>query len=648
MNDTDTKINKGKGNIPDTHTVFDDINNGSIGRYKDIKLIGQGGMARVYKAYDPILDRYIAIKLLRKGVASVVKAEKRFRQEIKHQSKLNIPGCVKIFDCGEYHRQLYCVMEFIEGNSLDKLIRKKQFNLQEKLDILLRISKIIKELHSVKLEHRDIKPANIMINSHGRVFLLDFGLSKAMEAGKNIYNTIYGDFFGTPAYMSPEQTDTKVLPLTKHRADVYALGMTAYELLTGCLPFELEHLEHDEILYVIQNGKPKQPGTLNSEIPDKLDELILKSISKNPNDRPTSSEFYNKLKAVIERNKIKKNKMRRVYLFLAYTAIIIVISGTVIYGYSGIKKHNEPKQIISSVPLKSQIITFQTEKKIIPSDLLISRAATFTSTKHMASGSSEALLKQKNFAKKNNLPVEVETSKYNIKLRLIPPGNFIKGSPSREYGRNDNENRKEVTIKKPFYIGIYEITEKEWKEVIGNDHDIEVTADGEIPVTGISWDDCQVFLKKLCKELRVPKNTYRLPTEEEWEYASRAGTSTPFYFGKKLSASSANFDGTYKYGNVSKSEFRGKPTPVGSFKSNAFGLYDTVGNVWEWCSDKYYIKVNSAKKDTKKINVNVFRIMRGGSWLDKGVLCRSSSKEEHEQSSRSSIWGFRIVRNAFK
>jgi formylglycine-generating enzyme required for sulfatase activity len=167
------------------------------------------------------------------------------------------------------------------------------------------------------------------------------------------------------------------------------------------------------------------------------------------------------------------------------------------------------------------------------------------------------------------------------------------------------------------------------------------------PVTGVSWNDCQKFLIILCKNLDVPENTYRLPTEKEWEYASRAGTATPFYFGKKLNSSIANFDGVYQYDSIGKSVFRGKPTPVGTFRPNAFGLYDTVGNVWEWCSDKYYIKMNSNSTNNKKIYTKVYRVTRGGSWLDKGSLCRSSSREVHDQSDSSSIRGFRVVRTVF-
>jgi eukaryotic-like serine/threonine-protein kinase len=646
MNNTETKINK-KNEISDAHYALEELKNITVGRYENVQLIGQGGMAMVYKAYDPMLDRCIAIKLLRKGVTSIEKAEKRFRQEIKHQSKLNIPGCVKIFDCGKFHGQLYCVMEFIEGDSLDKLIKGGQLTLKQKLDILLKISKIIKELHFVKLEHRDVKPANIMVNSSGRVFLLDFGLSKAMDQGINIYNTVYGDFFGTPAYMSPEQADTKMLPLTKkkHRTDIYALGMTAYELLTGHLPFELEHLDHEEISYVIKNGKPKQPRTLNPGIPVKLEELILKSLSKDPSARPTSTEFYNKLKSIIDLNKIKNPKIRVLSLSVAYAVSLIVIIGIIAYGYSLTDKHNVEKP--NTLPIKVQATAVEIEKTILPPDLKIIKTPDYPSTAQLAPGSLKAQKKQKNYAEKNSIPIEVIVPKFGIKMRLIPPGTFIKGSPSTEQGRSDNEIQKKIIVKKPFYIGAYEITEKQWKDVMGDDTLSTHNSGPDNPVTDVSWNDCQKFLIRLCKNLDVPENTYRLPTEAEWEYASRAGTATPFYFGKKLNSSIANFDGVYQYGSIDKSVFRGKPTPVGCFSPNAFGLYDTVGNVWEWCSDKYYVKMNSNSANNKIIYTKVYRVTRGGSWLDKGSLCRSSSREEHDQADGSSIRGFRIVRTVF-
>jgi formylglycine-generating enzyme required for sulfatase activity len=173
------------------------------------------------------------------------------------------------------------------------------------------------------------------------------------------------------------------------------------------------------------------------------------------------------------------------------------------------------------------------------------------------------------------------TNSIGMKFVWIPPGSFMMGSPKGEKGRAANETQHKVTLTKGFFMGVYTVTQEQWKEVMGNNPSF-FRGKKNLPVENVTWNDCQEFVKKLREK---DKKAYRLPTEAEWEYACRAGTTTPFYFGETISTDQANYDGNSVYGNGKKGIYRGKTTPVGSFPPNAFGLYDMHGNLWQWCQD---------------------------------------------------------------
>jgi formylglycine-generating enzyme required for sulfatase activity len=230
---------------------------------------------------------------------------------------------------------------------------------------------------------------------------------------------------------------------------------------------------------------------------------------------------------------------------------------------------------------------------------------------------------------------------------LIRAGKFMMGSPKSEAGRSSDEGpQHEVTIASPFYLGKYQVTQGEWTAVMGSNPS-HFTGDDRLPVEGVSWDDCQEFIKKL--NARKDGYEYRLPSEAEWEYACRAGTATAFSFGETITAEQVNYDGNYPYGNAPKGKYREKTTRVGSFPPNAWGLYDMHGNVYEWCQDRWHGNYNGAPTDGRawEQGSDNGRVLRGGSWYGRADACRSANRNRDAPSVRDFILGLRVaVRSA--
>ena len=237
---------------------------------------------------------------------------------------------------------------------------------------------------------------------------------------------------------------------------------------------------------------------------------------------------------------------------------------------------------------------------------------------------------------------EIITNSLGMKFAWIPPGTFLMGSPKEEQEREANEVPHKVTLSKGFYMGVYPVTQEQWQAVMDDIFfalKLESEEEKDLPVENVSWEDCQTFIKKLRKR---DKKAYRLPTEAEWEYACRAGKTTPFHFGNTISTEQVNYDGNYTYGNGKKGVYRQKTTPVGSFPANAFGLYDMHGNVWEWCRDWFGAYPPNDVLDPQGPDAGKSRVLRGGCWRSGPAGCRSAFRFGSKPGDRSDIIGFRL------
>jgi formylglycine-generating enzyme required for sulfatase activity len=231
-----------------------------------------------------------------------------------------------------------------------------------------------------------------------------------------------------------------------------------------------------------------------------------------------------------------------------------------------------------------------------------------------------------------------------MKFVYIPPGTFTMGSPHDEPGRDKDERQHQVTLTSGFYMQTTEVTQGQWKTIMGYNPSNFKDCGDDCPVEQVSWNEAQEFVQKLNKFEGV--DHYRLPTEAEWEYASRAKKASPFFFGRCLTSDQANFNGNYPLKGCPKGIYRKKPVRVGSFPPNDWGLYDMYGNVWEWCHDWYGEYPLRHVIDPKGPSWGIRRVLRGGRWSLGAKYCRSANRFKDLPGNWVNFLGFRLVRTA--
>src|SRR5574344_290778 len=276
-------------------------------RYQIIKTIGEGGMANVYLAYDTILDRNVAVKVLRGDLATDEKFVRRFQREALSASSLSHPNIVEVYDVGEDNGQYYIVMEYIEGKQLKQLLKKRgKLTVSEVIDIMLQISDGLSVAHDSYIIHRDIKPQNIMIQENGLVKITDFGIAMAMNATQL---TQTNSVMGSVHYLPPEQANGKGATL---QSDIYSMGILMYELLTGELPYRgdnaveiaLKHLKEP-----FPSVKEKVP-----EVPQSVENIIIRATAKNPKNRYEDARAMNEdLRTCLDDSRAKEEKITLKY-----------------------------------------------------------------------------------------------------------------------------------------------------------------------------------------------------------------------------------------------------------------------------------------------------------------------------------------------
>jgi len=508
------------------------------------ELLGTGGFGEVWEVRHRRL-RY-AIKFFLDEVSERVlanEAEMLFDVHEKLPRHANIVHLNSLnLDTSPY----WLLFEFVEGGTLESLLRAAPLSWQESLSLFQQIVAGVAAVHQIGIVHRDLKPANILLTADGIPKITDFGIGKVMAENEAVLQATRTQYttqgFGSMGYMSKEQRRGE----KAHPADdTYALGVLLWQMLVQTLA--APDLDWAEELQ-------------QKEVPEALQNVVFSCLNKSREQRPKDAGI---LLEMLRPDRFPKPVRSEV-----------------------------GSEVATGEKFAFEMVTVDTKGKII------------SRKPHTAIQKIEQV---------NGVP---------LAMVYIPSGEFMMGSNER----NNEKPIHKVTIKQPFYMGKYPVTQAQWQAVMGN-NPANFKGDNR-PVEKISWEDAVAFCEKLSK---LTNQTYRLPSEAEWEYTCRAGTTTKYYFGETISDKLANYNR-----NI------GKTTEVGNYPPNAFGLYDMCGNVWEWCADGWHYNYNNAPTDGS-VWENNNRVLRGGSWYYNSTSVRSAFRYRYEPTKRNDIIGFRVV-----
>jgi serine/threonine protein kinase len=647
---------------------------GRLGPYRILSVLGQGGMGVVFLAEDINLKRTVALKVMLPSRAQKASSRERFLREARAMAKIEDDHIVAFFEVGEDRGIPFMAMQLLKGLTLRSFLEKREhvpLALEQILKLGREIAKGLTAAHAAGLIHRDITPANIWLDASagGRVKILDFGLAWADSPDPRL--TRVGGIIGTPSFMAPEQAGGGKID---GRADLFSLGVVLYRLCTGKMPWR----KPDAIstIAAIARENPVPVREVNPEVPASLSRLVMKLLAKKPEDRPESAWAVVQSIQAIEREQAES---RREKVQPAPAPIQVVERKQVENRSSKVQlvpQTPAPPRTVhpGAVPVKRirrkdranrfrvglLLGTFIVVVALLVAVLLSWRAEPTPASTDREKDSSRPIAGPVREIPDRVpvVPVAEFSNSISLKLVWIPPGKFLMGTSAREFEQVKKERYKgygfgdwikvegpqhEVRITRGFYLGAFEATQGQYQRVMGRNPS-PMKESPEHPVEGVTWDEAAAFCKALSNLPAEKKagRVYRLPTEAEWEYACRAGTTTPFHFGHSLSTRQANINGNAPFGIAPDEPGVRKAARVGSYAPNAWGLYDMHGNVWEWCADGMRTYTSAAVVDPRGPETGPDRVLRGGGW--RYAATRASTRKERNRSRYRILGGgFRVA-----
>jgi formylglycine-generating enzyme required for sulfatase activity len=563
------------------------------GRYKILEKLGEGAFGETYLAEDQKRpgNPHCVVKRLKPGFTDHRVLE-LFEKEAEVLERLGrhpqIPQLLAHF---ADEQELFIVQDYIAGHALRKEIRpgrrlKEDYVVRMLHDIL----QVLVFVHQNNVVHRDIKPENIMRQLNGDLVLIDFGAVK--ELGTMTVNPTgqiaTSVVIGTLGYMPTEQAKGK----PRLCSDVYSVGMIGIEALTGVYPLSLpEDPQTGEVIW-------RDRAEVSDRLADILDQMVRDRYTQRYS---SASEALTALQDLLD---IPPNPFP-----------------------------------LSTTPAKPSIA------QLMGSTINILTLKVDVLTINMRG--------QETLRHANEIELVSEDLGDGTILELVAlgGGTFMMGSAEDEMPDEAEMPQHSVTVR-PFFISMFPVTQAQWRSIASLpavNRELDPTPSRfkakDRPVEMVSWEDAIEFCDRLSQR---NGRTYRLPTEAEWEYACRAGTTTPFHYGETLTPDIANYNGNHTFGAGPKGVYREETTPVGIFPANAFGLHDMHGNVWEWCLDHWHDTYEDAPTNGSAWLVNNAapnhpRLLRGGAWNKTPWMCRSAYRDRDHPTTRNKFIGFRIV-----
>jgi formylglycine-generating enzyme required for sulfatase activity/serine/threonine protein kinase/Tol biopolymer transport system component len=656
------------------------------GKFTVERVLGQGGFGITYLAREASLRRRVAIKeffpqggCVRKQMtvhpdgalspADYQLARQKFLDEARVLARFHNRGIVEVYATFEENNTAYFAMEFVEGKTLLSQVESRgPLPEKEVVEYARQAADALTVVHQASLLHRDIKPENLLVTKTGRVVLVDFGTARQFTSGKTRRMTATVTHGYAPLEQYGQQSRFGVF------TDVYALGATCYHLLTGQIPVQAT----DRVAGV----DLPPPCRLNRQVSQTVSDTVMWAMEMRADRRPQSTQEF--VRALMGTGPTPRpasfppappqppptrpqpvplagaTSLAAIkWLALAYLVLLIVgaFSHPMLLGLL------VTIGLVASVPLMIYKRTWGIAGVgCILAPLLGALIGNYGTGgfRHARNPPGENRGSRSDHMDSNTKASgEAVTNSIGMKLAYIPAGEFKMGAPDGEYKAfSDERPQRLVRITEPFYLGVYEVTQGEYGKVMGTNpsvFQIQHPRDRErlglmlrdtdrFPVENVSWDDAVQFCQRLSgrPEEKAAGRVYRLPTEAEWEYACRAGTTTPFHFGSQLNGREANSDGA-AYGTSEKGPNLRRTAAVGSYAPNAFGLYDMHGNVNEWCEDWDGLYSSATVSDPMGPASGELRVFRGGSWKDWSGNCRSAARNKHSPSSRGDLLGFRVA-----
>ncbi len=657
-----------------------DLSGAIIGQYHIIEQVGRGGMATVYKAYQPNLDRYVAVKVLTPDLAETTGFIARFEREARAVARLRHRNILTVYDYGRQGDMLYLVMEYVSGGTLRGRLGWPQ-DLAYAVNIISQVGDALAHAHRQGMIHRDVKPGNILMAEEDWPLLSDFGLAKMVEDSLQL--TASGASVGTPQYMSPEQAQGLAVD---RRSDIYSLGAVLYEAVTGRPPFGTDSPMAIILRHINEPLTP--PRTLRSDLPEEMELVILKALAKSPADRyqrmeefladlreayplparrplPGSPRLWRKGKGNAQA-KLREQaaafgpastplvtpRLPRKRSFpwagfaigivllwtLALTLMLFKASmspqGERETGFAG--STSAPTDVAATTPSPLKKPTSSKGEEIRASPSAAIPSPTTVPPSPTAVPPSPTVLPTIPPSPTIQLRVWEADS---MEMVFIPAGEFVMGS--EELG--DDERPVHRVYLDSFWIDRYEVTNERFARFVaatGYQTEAEKRGWGWVwkgseweKVEGADWRHPRGPDSSIEDKMDHPvvlvswhdADAYcrwagrRLPSEAQWEKAARGVEARRYAWGDEFDSAKAN---TKEWG-------RGDTTPVGSFSpqgDSPYGASDMTGNVGEWVADWYssdYYSRSPSANPTGPIT-GTYKILRGGSWPFDEVYARTS------------------------
>ncbi len=630
-----------------------------IGAYTLISKIGEGGFGTVWLAErrQPFVQR-VALKLIHLGFNST-QVVARFEQERQALALMSHPNIAQVLDGGVTQSgRPYFVMEYVAGEPITEFCDARKLNVRERLELFAQACDAIQHAHLKGVVHRDIKPWNVLafeVDGKRSLKVIDFGVAKALtqRMSEHTIFTETGQMIGTPEYMSPEQADPSLSDVDT-RSDVYSLGVLLYELVAGALPFDPRDLRsraYGEIRRVIREVDPPTPSARLSTVATKdaeaksriekargvavrdlvrqlkseLEWIPLMAMRKEPQLRYQSAAMLGDdvrnyldgkpLVAGPESLAYRARKYARRNPLRAAATVGLPLVLAVLLG-------------VVAVPAYRAYAAYQRELALQRYTVLAVEPDPAVVTDADARARIKATGK----------PWKIRHDETGIVMLLCPPGEYMMGMPETVPGWVQSNALHRCAIRRPFYLAEREVSQAEWMRLMPS-NPANYDDDSKLPVESTSWNDSQDFCA-------ASGGFFRLPSEEEWEYACRAGTATQFSFGENITPEQVNYDGDKPFNGAPRGLKRGRTVPCGSLPANPWGFHEMHGNVFEWCQDAASELAGATEEPARPTRAKSNRALRGGSWDLSASVCRSGDRYSRAVRRTDFNVGLRVARTA--